>query len=138
MTTSSEYFPTSKRSSISSSSSLLPELDGPVPPVNRTGTGASATPSSSAVSLAAAASPTSAARVDPLSRDFPKPAREPTLEEMLARPPQKWSLGHYVKHAREARVPVPDKEAQARAFAETKQQLLKAREELSQLESRGA
>ena len=43
--------------------------------------------------LAAAATHRSAAEVvalDPLSRDFPKPAHEPGLDELLARPPAKY------------------------------------------------
>jgi hypothetical protein len=69
-------------------------------------------------------------KVDALSRHFPKPEQEPTLEELLARPPQKWSVGHYVKNAREARTPVHDKEQQARAFAEAKRELLAAKQTL--------
>jgi hypothetical protein len=46
---------------------------------------------------------------------------------MLSRTPQKWSVGHYVKNAREAKTPVLDKEQQARAFAEAKKELLAAK-----------
>lgn len=49
---------------------------------------------------------------------------------MLARPPQKWSVGHYVKNARDAKPRVADKEQQARALAEAKRDLLAAKEQL--------
>ncbi|KAK0621249.1 hypothetical protein B0T17DRAFT_508620 [Bombardia bombarda] len=72
-------------------------------------------------------------KVDAMSCKFPKPTQEATLEEMLARPPQKWSVGHYVKHARDYQAPAVDKEKQAKAFADTKRELLKAKEDLKML-----
>jgi hypothetical protein len=75
---------------------------------------------------------------EPMSRSFPKPEHEPSLDEMLARTPGKWSLGHYVKNARERREkPMGETEAQERArkFEETKQALRRAKEEI---ESRAA
>ncbi|KAK3944638.1 hypothetical protein QBC46DRAFT_157616 [Diplogelasinospora grovesii] len=72
-------------------------------------------------------------KLDALQRQFPKPEHEPTVEEMLARPPQKWSVGHYVKNAREVKAPVVDKEQEAKAFAEAKKELLRAKQELQNL-----
>jgi hypothetical protein len=56
---------------------------------------------------------------------------------MLARPPQKWSVGHYVKNARETKAPVHDKEQQAKAFAEAKRELLAAKEALERSATAG-
>lgn len=71
---------------------------------------------------------------EPMSRAFPKPEHEPTLDELLARKPGKWSLGHYVKNARERRQKpaVGETEAQERArkFEETKRALRRAKEEI--------
>jgi hypothetical protein len=70
---------------------------------------------------------------EPMSRSFPKPEHEPSLDEMLARTPGKWSLGHDVKNARERREkPMGETEAQERArkFEETKQALRRAKEEI--------
>ncbi|KAK4237397.1 hypothetical protein C8A03DRAFT_16047 [Achaetomium macrosporum] len=78
-------------------------------------------------------SATAVVALDPMSRSYPKPADEPSLEELLARQPLKYSLGHYVKHAKavdpsavEARL----KEEVLKAREETKRELLKAKEEL--------
>jgi hypothetical protein len=78
-------------------------------------------------------SATEVVALDPMSRSYPKPADEPSLEELLARQPLKYSLGHYVKHAKavdpsavEARL----KEEVLKAREETKRELLKAKEEL--------
>jgi hypothetical protein len=69
--------------------------------------------------------------LDALSRDFPKPAHEPSLDELLARPPGKWSLGHYVKNARAVTPPAPlDPAERARQFEEAKRELLRAKAEL--------
>jgi len=125
------YFPSSHRSSFSSnSSSVVVEPSGtlrqrPEPPALRP-----AQPARAQTTAAPTSSSAQAHKVDALSRNFPKPDHEPTLEEMLARPPQKWSVGHYVKNAREARTPVQDKEQQARAFADAKRELLAAKEAL--------
>ncbi|KAK3990632.1 hypothetical protein QBC44DRAFT_63205 [Cladorrhinum sp. PSN332] len=64
--------------------------------------------------------------VDPLSREFPKPAHEPTLEELLARKPGKWSLNHYVKNAREISLQPEQANAEARRreMEEAKRRLL--------------
>jgi len=134
MTSPSEYTPStpsSKRSSFSTGSSLLPELDGPAQPLNRMGSDATTTSTISVTSMGV--------RADPLSLDFPPPTSEATVEEMLARSPQKWSLRHYLRdNAREAKVAIKDREAQARAFEDAKKELLKAKEELSLLANRGA
>lgn len=64
---------------------------------------------------------------DPLSRQFPKPDQEPTLDELLARKPGKWTLGHYVKNARDVGLqtqqPV-NTEARRRELEEAKRKLL--------------
>ncbi|KAK3379379.1 hypothetical protein B0T24DRAFT_611614 [Lasiosphaeria ovina] len=67
-----------------------------------------------------------------MSRDFPPPARQATLEEMLARPPGKWSLKGYVQRAREdvkgtttAEDDAADAAKRARAFADAKLALLR-------------
>ncbi|KAK4165307.1 hypothetical protein QBC43DRAFT_287857 [Cladorrhinum sp. PSN259] len=65
--------------------------------------------------------------VDPLSREFPKPAHEPTLDELLARKPGKWSLNHYVKNAKDISLQ-PEQpanvEARRREMEEAKRRLL--------------
>lgn len=76
-----------------------------------------------------------------MSREFPKPAHEPTLDEMLARQPCKRSLHHYVKNYREKpalpseRAPQTEDEAaeRARRFEETKRRLVEDRERLAGL-----
>ncbi|KAB5570222.1 hypothetical protein GE09DRAFT_699960 [Coniochaeta sp. 2T2.1] len=138
------YFPSSHRSSFSSNSSftiaepatsgaLRPLRPEAAPPVLRP-----AQPERAATTAVPQASITGhkpIVVVDALSRTFPKPTEEPTLEQMLARPPQKWSVGHYVKNARDAKAAVRDKDAQAKAFAEAKRELLAAKEAM---ERRGA
>jgi hypothetical protein len=52
---------------------------------------------------------------------------------MLARPPARWSLRHYVKNARDAEPRTQDKQQQAVEFAAIKQELLAAREAMKQL-----
>ncbi len=69
-------------------------------------------------------------KVDALSRHFPKPAEDISVEEMLERPAQKHSLGHWFKNARDLK-PLPvDKAKQAKEFEETKKELLRAKEEM--------
>jgi hypothetical protein len=72
------------------------------------------------------------APLDPLSRSYPKPAHEPSLDELLARAPLKWSLGHYVKNARERKV-VEDPEERARRFEEAKMRLLRDKERIDEI-----
>ncbi|KAK0711094.1 hypothetical protein B0H67DRAFT_646501 [Lasiosphaeris hirsuta] len=86
--------------------------------------------------LRAATIPAPKVRLDAMSREFPKPTHEPSLEEMLARPAQKWSLSHYVKNARDRKPPVVDKEKQAQDFEKTKNSLRQAREDLLRLPER--
>ncbi|KAH8909521.1 hypothetical protein BR93DRAFT_924503 [Coniochaeta sp. PMI_546] len=135
---SDSYFPSSHRSSFSSNSSSIVAEPGtirlrPEPPTLRPAQPIRAVTNAAPVSSA----PHKAVALDALSRNFPKPAQEPTVEEMLARPPQKWSVGHYVKNAREAKTPVHDKEQQAKAFAEAKRELLAAKEALERSATAG-
>ncbi|GAB1320613.1 hypothetical protein MFIFM68171_10823 [Madurella fahalii] len=82
-------------------------------------------------------SATEVVALDAMSRDFPKPAHEPSLEELLARPPGKRSLGHYVKNAREVAPPPVDPEQRARKFEDAKRELLRAKEEMERRAWRG-
>jgi hypothetical protein len=69
--------------------------------------------------------------LDAMSRKYPKPQNEATVEEMLAREPLPWSLNHWRKSTREPRVPPPpSKEEQAKAFKDAKQKLLHAQADL--------
>ena len=63
-------------------------------------------------------------KLDTLQRHFPKPQEEATVEELLARPPLKGSLAHYVKNARDRRVPVADPEQEKKRFQQAKAELL--------------
>ena len=67
---------------------------------------------------------------DPLSRDYPKPAVEPGLEELLARKPGVWSLSHYVKNVREVGVWEVEAAERARKFEQVKRDLVAAKERL--------
>ncbi|KAK3900446.1 hypothetical protein C8A05DRAFT_35910 [Staphylotrichum tortipilum] len=82
-------------------------------------------------------SATNVVALDTMSRDFPKPAHEPSLDELLARPPGKWSLGHYVKNARPRRdaaaATAARAEEEARRFEEAKRELRRAKEEIEGL-----
>ncbi|KAH6627841.1 hypothetical protein F5144DRAFT_549242 [Chaetomium tenue] len=74
---------------------------------------------------------------DIMSREFPKPAREPTVEDMFTRPPGKRSLQYWVKNCKMRQVsgdrPLNEAEAaeRARHFEETKRELLADREKLA-------
>ncbi|KAL2124099.1 hypothetical protein VTJ04DRAFT_464 [Mycothermus thermophilus] len=78
--------------------------------------------------------------LDPLSREFPKPEHEPSLDELLARKPLRYSLQHTLKNprsvawgdevVRSAKREEEEKEEKARKFAEVKRKLLEAKEEL--------
>ncbi|KAK4123712.1 hypothetical protein N657DRAFT_421792 [Parathielavia appendiculata] len=86
-----------------------------------------------AATSAAAASAAVDGPLDPLSREYPKPTHEPSLDELLSRPPLKWSLGHYVKSARERKTVDNDgqeeeEEERRRRFEEAKRNLLRAKE----------
>lgn len=73
--------------------------------------------------------------VDPLSRTFPKPTEDVDLDEMLARKPLKWTLGHYVKEAatREPSKPAEDKDRLAQDMEAKKREMLAAKEEIRRL-----
>lgn len=73
--------------------------------------------------------------VDPLARNFPKPTEDVDLDEMLARKPLKWTLGHYVKEAstREPSKPAEDKDRLAQDMQAKKKEMLAAKEELRRL-----
>ncbi|OIW33256.1 hypothetical protein CONLIGDRAFT_165860 [Coniochaeta ligniaria NRRL 30616] len=136
---SDSYFPSSHRSSFSSNTSSVVAEPGtlrlrPEPPTLRP---AQPTRAATTAVSGPSAQQQKVVALDALSRNFPKPTHEPTLEEMLARPPQKWSVGHYVKNAREAKAPVHDKEQQAKAFAEAKRELLAAKEALERSAAAG-
>ncbi|KAK4106614.1 hypothetical protein N658DRAFT_503044 [Parathielavia hyrcaniae] len=90
----------------------------------------------SAAAAAAAHGP-----LDPMSRQYPKPAHEPSLDELLSRPPLKWSLGHYVKSARERKAgdglglgqqQQEEEEQRRRRFEEAKRNLLRAKEAIDE------
>lgn len=64
--------------------------------------------------------------VDPLARTFPKPTEDVDLDEMLARKPLKWTVGHYVKEAatREwSRPPAEDKDRLAQDMEAKKEEI---------------
>ena len=121
MSSSSESVPSSQRSSFS----LSPEEA-------RRGSNVStpATSTASLVSRASSPNPT-----DVLTRQFPKPGEQLDVAEMLARAPARHSLRYYVKNARDVAATVESKEQQAKAFAEVKARLLKAKDDLGQLPS---
>ena len=69
--------------------------------------------------------------LEPLSRTFPAPTHEPSLDELLARKPGKWSLGHYVKNARVREVVGgEDEEQRAKKFENIKRDLLRSKGEI--------
>lgn len=74
-----------------------------------------------------------ALQVCPMRREYIKPTDEMDFDELLARKPQKWSLGHYVKNARDVKKPVKTPAQEAQAFQDTKAELLRAKEELQRL-----
>ncbi|KAJ9154880.1 hypothetical protein NKR23_g2357 [Pleurostoma richardsiae] len=116
------YFPPmprSHRSSISSGSDMVtPDMleKTPAPaPQHRTATALAA--------VAATSHPTKT--LDPLARQYPVPAGELNLDELLAREPRKWTLGHYLTTpTREVPPPVQDKERRAKELEAAKKELL--------------
>ena len=121
------YFPTSHRSSVSSGSDfVLPDFP------ERPGQPGRTTTTSSASSRASTASQVKINPSDPLSRNYPVPEKELDLDEMLARPPKKWTLGHYLKETpvREVPPPVQTKEKRALELAAAKKELLREWEDL--------
>lgn len=107
----------------------------PVPDISHRPQQSSRTTTTSSTSSTSSRS--SLTPVDALSRQYPAPTKDITVEEMLARPPPRWSLGHYVRHAREARTPSLSKEQQAKEFADVKRELLVAKERLKELKQGG-
>lgn len=119
------YFPSSPRSSMSSTHSTESTNLRPAQPERAT------TAPVAQLQLPQSAKPS--AKLDAMSQAFPKPADDLPLEELLSRPPGKWSLGHYVKNARDVKRPPVDKEKQARDFEAAKRDLLRAKAELENL-----
>ncbi|KAK3948884.1 hypothetical protein QBC32DRAFT_46737 [Pseudoneurospora amorphoporcata] len=66
-------------------------------------------------------------KLDPMQCQFTKPTEEATVEELLARPPLKHSLSHYVKNARDRRLPAVDPEEERKRFQKAKAELLAAK-----------
>lgn len=120
------YFPTSPRSSMSSTISAQSDLINSV----------TAAAKSAVAKPETIPSRPQIVKVDTMSRTFPKPTEEVSLEELLARKPHKWALGHWVENARPVRVPVVDKETMAKEFEKEKMELLRAKEELQKLAAR--
>lgn len=124
---------TSRRTSFSSNTSsdmpVTPDIGTFSRPTLQHTVGRPATTALPASSASGSSMPKVVA-VDALSRNFPAPKEDASLDEMLARPPQKWSVGHYVKNAREARAPVEDKDERAKAFEKAKKELLAAKASL--------
>ncbi|KAK5664056.1 hypothetical protein OQA88_270 [Cercophora sp. LCS_1] len=114
----SGYFPTSPRSSMSSTISAQSDLiksvtaAAPKPAVTQTET---------AVAAPVLSQP-KPVKVDAMLRNYPKPTKEPVLEELLAQKPHKWAVGHWVQHARKPRERESDKQAELRR---AKEELLK-------------
>ncbi|KAI6359887.1 hypothetical protein MCOR25_006930 [Pyricularia grisea] len=76
---------------------------------------------------------------DPLLREFPKPPEQVDIEEMLTRPPGKWSLGHYFnksRHAAKETTLKPTVEDRKGELEEAKKQLIAARNEIRHLGTR--
>ncbi|KAL2164593.1 hypothetical protein VTH06DRAFT_3810 [Thermothelomyces fergusii] len=76
--------------------------------------------------------------LDPMSREYPKPTQELSLDEMLARKPGKHSLSYYLRHPKESKITDEPRTAEefaerARKFEETKQKLRMDRERLTAL-----
>lgn len=66
-------------------------------------------------------------KLDTMQRQFNKPTEEATVEELLARPPLKHSLSHYVKTARDRRMPTVDPEEERKRLEKVKAELLAAK-----------
>lgn len=76
-----------------------------------------------------------AAQLDPLARDYPKPAQEIDVREALARKPIKWTLGHYISEqsTAEPRPKTADRETISRDLEAKKRELLQAKEDILKL-----
>lgn len=72
--------------------------------------------------------------IDPLTRQFPAPAEEVDVAEMLKRKPLKWSLGHYIASpTRDLEDPFDHREKVAQDMEAKKGELLAAKEEMRKL-----
>ncbi|KAK1751745.1 hypothetical protein QBC47DRAFT_364099 [Echria macrotheca] len=126
------YFPTTTpRSSISSTLSTRSEL---------LGDGDSSVTKPMFARTVTVATPEPPVKLDPLRRHFPKPTDEVKLEELLARPPLRYSLGHYVKKAGAGAADESSKtmvavlqQQRGGDIEDTKRELLRAHEELKKL-----
>jgi hypothetical protein len=123
------YFPSSHRTSFSSNTDSEPVTPG-IGALSRPPLSGRLNTVNVAIPTSAPSTQAKVVALDALQRTFPAPKDELTLEEMLAKPPQKWSVGHYVKNARVARTPVEDKDEKAKAFARAKAELLAAKAQL--------
>lgn len=94
-----------------------------------------ATQSASVSSVSFALQPDPAYPIDPLSRDYPKPTGEVNLDEMLARKPKKWTLGHYITETSTRKLPNPveDKQQIVQDLEAKKRELLDAKEYIQKL-----
>ncbi|KAH8894772.1 hypothetical protein GQ53DRAFT_820466 [Thozetella sp. PMI_491] len=118
-------------SAVSSKRSSFSSVDVPAPAFCRADTHASIV---SAASTSTTSSTAGGTLVDVLCRDFPKPADQINVAEMISRPPQPHSLRYYVKNARDLEIPAESKEVQAKKFAEEKKKLLAASNKLNHLQ----
>lgn len=123
--------PRSRRSSVASGTS---SVDSSSSAEQAMRSSAAATPSSPS-SSSSQCSAEQTGDVDPLSRTFPKPTEDVDLDEMLARKPLKWTLGHYVKEAatREPSKPAEDKDRLAQDMEAKKREMLAVKEEIRRL-----
>ncbi|KAL1871397.1 hypothetical protein Daus18300_004764 [Diaporthe australafricana] len=121
----------SRRSSVASGTSSVDSSSSVEQAIRSSAAATSSSPSSSPSQ--GCADP--ACEVDPLSRTFPKPTEDVNLDEMLARKPLKWTLGHYVKEApsREPSKPVEDKDRLAQDMEAKKKEMPAAKEEILRL-----
>ncbi|KAK4456280.1 hypothetical protein QBC34DRAFT_14283 [Podospora aff. communis PSN243] len=72
-------------------------------------------------------------RRDAMTTHFPKPTEEINVAEMLARKPPKHTLSHWFKNGKDVKLPVHTPAQQAKDFEDTKNELLRAKEELLKL-----
>jgi hypothetical protein len=137
----SAYNPSSRRrpsmSSTSTASTAASDLQLPHQP-QRSHTTPSAPASQDERPPGPRRSATEIVAPEPMSRQFPKPTHEPSLDELLARKPGKFSLSHYVKNPRDQKIPgTPATEAEAaeraRKFEEVKRKLVMDHEKIASL-----
>lgn len=136
------FSPRSHRSSISSTvSSTLTDLsDSRLDLQSRTST-AVLSPFSSSTSINSSRASLAERHRDPLLREYPKPSGQVDIDEMLTRPPGKWSLGHYFhksRHVTRETSLEPMLEDRKGELEEAKKQLMAARNELRQLGAKHA